>query len=143
MTGPSADHSARARTPVRSSSAAGRTRSKLISTITSVPPAMGSAPGLAALTASASGQVAGRKKSMTDSTTRSMALGQDKITETGGSGAPLVCAFLQGSADRDHGIGTGRCPRGWPAAVIMVVWLLEQPFRHDHHWLGRAGEGWR
>src|SRR5215470_7328664 len=99
MTGPSADHSARSWTPVRSSSAAGRTRSKLISTITSVPPARGSAPGLAALTASASDQVAGRKNSMTDSTAGSMAPGQAQNHRIGGGEGRLVCAFLQGSVN--------------------------------------------
>src|SRR5215470_315053 len=54
MTGPSADHWASSLTPVRSSSAAGRTRSKLMSTITSVPPAIARAAGCSALMASAS-----------------------------------------------------------------------------------------
>src|SRR5262249_47591598 len=81
------------------SSAAGRTRSKLISTITSVPPARGSAPGLAALTASASDQVAGRKNSMTHSTAGSTAPGQAQNHRIGGGEERLVCAFLQGSVN--------------------------------------------
>ncbi len=48
----------------RSRRYSGRRWSKLISTMTSVPPAMGTAVGYSALAASASSQLAGRRKSM-------------------------------------------------------------------------------
>ncbi|CAM5292566.1 hypothetical protein STANM309S_06067 [Streptomyces tanashiensis] len=48
----------------RSRRYSGRRWSKLISTMTSVPPAMGTAVGCSALAASASSQLAGRRKSM-------------------------------------------------------------------------------
>ena len=51
----------------RSRRYSGRRWSKLISTITSVPPAMGTAVGCSALAASASSQLAGRRKSMSGS----------------------------------------------------------------------------
>src|SRR5215469_8399851 len=145
MTGPSADHSARSRTPVRSSSAAGRTRSKLISTITSVPPARGSAPGLAALTASASDQVAGRKNSMTHSTAGPAAPGQARNHRIGGGEERIVCAFLQGSVNvimgsrpedpgpaRDHGIGAvpGRYfhdPEGFSITPLESFRIMKRP----------------
>src|SRR3569833_4016816 len=50
----------------RSSRAPGRRWSKLSSTITSVPPAIGTAPGLAAFAASAAASVAGRRNSTVD-----------------------------------------------------------------------------
>ena len=49
---------------VTSSSAPGRVRSKLTSTMTSVPPAIGTASGRSAMAARASAQVAGRRKSI-------------------------------------------------------------------------------
>src|SRR5690606_11001769 len=52
---------------LRSIRCSGRRWSKLISTITSVPPAIGTAAGCSALAASASSQLAGRRKSMTGS----------------------------------------------------------------------------
>src|SRR5919109_3366832 len=60
----STDHSRSSGTRVRSRIAAGRARSKFRSTITSVPPAIGTLRGSAAFAASASCQVVGRMKSM-------------------------------------------------------------------------------
>src|SRR6478735_1150264 len=54
----------------RSMRYSGRRWSKLISTITSVPPAIGTAVGCSAFAASASSQLAGRRKSMTGSLPR-------------------------------------------------------------------------
>src|SRR4051794_20700234 len=63
-------HSYRSPTRLRSRRYSGRRWSKLISTITSVPPAIGTAVGCSAFAASASFQLAGRRKSMTGSLLR-------------------------------------------------------------------------
>src|SRR5690349_15331845 len=70
---------------VRSIRYSGRRWSKLISTITSVPPAIGTAVGCSAFAASASSQLAGRRKSMTGSLLR--LVGRTDQASPGAAGA--------------------------------------------------------
>src|SRR5215831_9750298 len=149
MTGPSADHSASSLTPVRSSSAAGRTRSKLMSTITSVPPAMARAAGCSALMASASAQVAGRENSMSDS--RSSAAIPRPGTETpkpiAGGDTPFVLSSKSPlgcwPSNRDHGDLSAQVRHfhdhvilylhgDEQSPVIMASGPFYRPFPHDH-----------
>ena len=89
----SADHSARSANPGQVQERVRPRRSKLMSTITSVPPAIASAPGCSALMASASAQVAGRKNSMTDSRTLATARSQAQKHRNQGRSAGDCLSF--------------------------------------------------
>ena len=120
---PTVPCSASSGTPVRSSSAAGRRWSKLSSTITSVPPAIGTASGCSAFAASASAQPAGRRNStgassiVEGSSTRDglpRGLRRNRTKRVGGDGAHFV-----GSSKAARSAREGR--------AMLVATVLDMP----------------